>query len=73
MYANIESIFNELEQEVVNLYDLNYQLILNKVREKVIEYMAIMDDDAGGEPELNLGTEADQMEGSETYDEPVKI
>lgn len=73
LYANIESIFNELEQEVVNLYDLNYQLILNKVREKVIEYMAIMDDDAGGEPELNLGTEADQTESSETYDEPVKI
>ena len=63
LYANLESIFNELEQEYPNLYDLNYQLILEKVREKVNEYIAMMDDKP--EPELNLGEEAEQTEETE--------
>jgi len=63
LYANLESIFNELEQEYPNLYDLNYQLILEKVREKVNEYIAMMGEST--EPELNLGEEAEQTEETE--------
>ncbi len=68
LYANLESIFNELEQENENLYELKYQLILEKVKAKVIEYMATMDKEGAPEPKVNLGgedlTEEDrQMEG----------
>ena len=68
LYANLESIFNELEQEVANLYELNYQLILDKVKAKVVEYMATMDKESKPEPQLNLSgetlpAEEQQMEG----------
>jgi hypothetical protein len=68
LYANLESIFNELEQENENLYELKYQLILEKVKAKVVEYMATMDKESAPEPKLNLGgenlpEEGQQMEG----------
>jgi hypothetical protein len=65
LYANIESIFNELEQENDNLYELNYQVILDKVKIKVAEYMQIMKTATPAEPQLNLGTEAEQTEQME--------
>ena len=71
LYANLESIFNELEQENDNLYELAYQLILDKVKAKVVEYMAAMDAESKPEPQLNLSGETSpeeeqQMEGEQT-------
>lgn len=39
LWANLESIFNELELEVSNLYDLNITLIREKVKVKTQEYI----------------------------------
>jgi hypothetical protein len=68
LYANLESIFNELEQENAELYAMNYQKILEMVKAKVEEYMATMDKESAPEPQLNLGgenlpAEEQQMEG----------
>jgi hypothetical protein len=69
LYANLESIFNELEQENDNLYELAYQLILEKVKAKVVEYMAAMDAESKPEPQLNLSGETEQQMEGETNNE----
>lgn len=45
LWGNLESIFNELEQENQDpwLYDLPYNVIIEKVFAKVIQYMEIME------------------------------
>ena len=55
LYANLESIFNELEQEVPNLYEMNYTLILQKVKAKVEEYIQAMDASKPAAPVINFG------------------
>jgi hypothetical protein len=40
LWANLESIFNDLELESPELYDLKFNLILEKVRAKTEEYVA---------------------------------
>ena len=57
LYANLESIFNELEQEIPDLYEMSYQVILAKVKEKVALYMEQMEGEKPKPPVLNFGTE----------------
>ncbi len=57
LYANLESIFNELEQEIPDLYEMSYQVILEKVKEKVALYMEQMEGEKPKPPVLNFGTE----------------
>ena len=59
LWGNLESIFNELEQENQNpwLYDLSYSVILEKVSAKVLQYMAIMDAELTPPPQENIFTE----------------
>ena len=56
LWGNLESIFNELEQENQNpwLYDLSYSVILEKVSAKVLQYMAIMDAELTPPPQENI-------------------
>ena len=57
LYANLESIFNEIEQEVPNIYDMNYPVILQKVKAKVEEYIQAMDAEKPKPPVLNFNQE----------------
>ena len=57
LYANLESIFNEIEQEVPEIYEMNYAVILEKVKEKVALYMEQMEGEKPKPPVLNFGTE----------------
>ena len=62
LYANLESIFNELEQETQGLYELNYILILEKVKMKVAEYMAQMEGEKPKPPVVNFPIEEEPEE-----------
>jgi hypothetical protein len=42
LYSNLESIFNDLELEIPNLYDMNIKVIKDKVTAKTQEYMKQM-------------------------------
>ena len=42
LWANLESIFNEIEIEVPGLYDMNEKLIREKVKVKTQEYISQM-------------------------------
>jgi hypothetical protein len=57
LYANIESIFNEIENEVPGIYEMNFQIILQKVKEKVEAYMLQMEGEKPKPPVLNFGQE----------------
>lgn len=59
LWSNLESIFNELEQEVgiVELYALAPERLTELVRKKTIEYMQRMDEDNASvqeEPQVNF-------------------
>ena len=60
LYANLESIFNELEQEIPDLYEMSYQVILAKVKEKVALYMEQMEGEKPKPPVLNFGQEEEE-------------
>ena len=60
LYANLESIFNELEQEIPDLYEMSYQVILEKVKEKVALYMEQMEGEKPKPPVLNFGQEEEE-------------
>jgi len=42
LWANLESIFNEIELEVPDLYNMNFKLIREKVKLKTQEYIELM-------------------------------
>ena len=67
LWANLESIFNELEQEHEDpwLYDMAYGKILGFVKTKTEEYMKQMKAEVEPEPEVNLGDEGKQTEQME--------
>lgn len=60
LYANLESIFNEIEQDDPNIYEKSYQIILAKVNEKVIEYMGQIEGEKPKPPVLNFGQEEEE-------------
>lgn len=68
LWSNLESIFNELEHDNTDpwLYDLAYPMILEKVAEKVVQYMEVIDAEAmaGMEP-LGFGEEEPPAGGQE--------
>jgi hypothetical protein len=60
LWSNLESIFNELEQESEAgkwIYDLSEDLIREKVKAKTEEYIKVMDSDKPAEPVVNLGSD----------------
>ena len=63
LYANLESIFNELEQELPELYEMSYQVILERVKAKVEEYMTQIEGEKPKPPVLKFGTE-DEEDGT---------
>ena len=60
LYANLESIFNEIENEVPGIYEMNFQIILQKVKEKVEAYMLQMEGEKPKPPVLNFGQEEEE-------------
>jgi len=39
LWANLESIFNELELEDPEIYDMDYKVIIERVKAKTMEYI----------------------------------
>lgn len=60
LWENFEAIFQELEVENQNpwLYDLNYEMIVEKVKIKTQEYMTIIDSEIPEEPTQPFITQA---------------
>lgn len=60
LWSNLESIFNDLEQDSdVWIYDMAYSKILEKVKAKVEEYMVKIKGEKPAEPKLNLGNDTE--------------
>ena len=62
LYANLESIFNEIEQDDPTIYEKSYQIILDKVKEKVQLYMTQMEGEKPAPPVLNFPAREDSEE-----------
>ena len=57
LWENLEAIFQDLEVENPELYDLAYELIVTKVKEKTAEYMALIDGEKQAEMEQMAATQ----------------
>ena len=51
LWENLESIFQDLEVENPELYDLAYELIVTKVKENTAEYIAMIEGEKQAEME----------------------
>jgi hypothetical protein len=54
LWANLESIFNEIELETPNIYDMAVNLIREKVKAKTEEYMAAIEGEKPEEPKIQF-------------------
>ena len=54
LWANLESIFNEIELETPNVYDMATNLIREKVKVKTLEYMQAIKDEEPEQPVIQF-------------------